>query len=426
MVMATVLALGSHTARADGSPREHLSLDANWKFHLGDDWPGALHLDKAGASTGPAAEKFSDSSWRSLNLPHDWAIELPFDKNSDASHGFKPVGPGFTKNSIGWYRRAFALPAEDSSKRIWLTFDGVFRDTTVWVNGWLITRHESGYYPFREDITDVVHFGGTNIISVRVDATKFEGWFYEGAGIYRHVWLDKTAPVAIAPDGIFVRSKFTDNVPEGDAKIHVQTLVINSSTNDVPVNLSYQIVTPAGETNSIKVQYIDVQYGVYRNDRSELPDNFSIASPELWSPESPKLYKLITTVSVQGQVVDQKETAFGIRTVGFDATNGFLLNGKHYELQGTCNHQDMAGVGAAIPDALQDFRVKKLKEFSNAIRTAHNPPTPEMLDACDRLGMLIMDESRLLGSDSENLHKWDDQIRQRPQPRLRGHLEHRE
>src|ERR1039458_1355956 len=141
------------------SPREHLSLDANWKFHLGDDWPGALHLDKAGASTGPASEKFGDSAWRSLNLPHDGAIELPFDKNSDTSHGFKPVGPGYAKNSVGWYRRTFDLPAADSGKRIWLTFDGVFRDATVWVNGWLVKRHEGGYYPFREDITDVAHSG---------------------------------------------------------------------------------------------------------------------------------------------------------------------------------------------------------------------------------------------------------------------------
>jgi len=189
-------------------PREHLSLDANWKFHLGDDWPNALVLSKAGESTGPASPKFNDNSWRTLDLPHDWAIELPFDKNADGSHGFKAVGPGFPRNSVGWYRRTFELPAADAGKRIWLTFDGAFRDTTVWVNGWLVTRHESGYYPFRADITDVAHFGGRNVITVKVDASKFEGWFYEGAGIYRHVWLDKTAPVAIAPDGIFVWSAF--------------------------------------------------------------------------------------------------------------------------------------------------------------------------------------------------------------------------
>ena len=235
-------------AAETNSPREHLSLDANWKFHLGDDWPNALRLDKAGASGGPAAEKFNDNSWRTVNLPHDWAVELPFDKNADGSHGFKPVGPGFPNNSIGWYRRTFELPKEDAGKRIWLTFDGVFRDATVWVNGWLVTRHEGGYYPFREDITDVAHFGGKNTVTVKVDASKFEGWFYEGAGIYRHVWLDKTAPVAIAPDGIFVYSKFKNNVPEGMAEIHVETRLINSSRpTAISCTVNCEIIGPDGK-----------------------------------------------------------------------------------------------------------------------------------------------------------------------------------
>jgi beta-galactosidase len=412
-LLVSLLAVSVSKLTAADSPREHLSLDANWKFHLGDDWPGALRLDKAGSSGGPAAEKFGDSAWRVLDLPHDWAIELPFDKNSDGSHGFKPVGPGYAKNSIGWYRRTFDLPAEDSGKRIWLTFDGVFRDATVWVNGWLVKRHEGGYYPFREDITDIAHFGGKNTIAVRVDATKFEGWFYEGAGIYRHVWLDKTAPVAIAPDGIFVWCYFSANDPESRvSKIHFDTQLLNSQKQQANVTINYSVIDPNGDelrrvTNSATVLASSTEQIRYENNL----DVF-VFNPDWWSPENPKLYKLIATVSMGGKVVDQKETSFGIRTVGFDATNGFLLNGKHYELYGTCNHQDMAGVGAALPDALQSFRVAKLKEFGcNAIRTSHNPPTPELLDACDRLGMLIMDESRLLGSDEENLRKWDDQIR---------------
>ena len=433
------------------SPREHLSLDAGWKFHLGDDWPNALRLDKAGESSGPAAEKFNDNSWRTLDLPHDWAIELPFDRNSDTSHGFKPVGPGFPKNSIGWYRRNFDLPAGDSGKRIWLTFDGVFRDTTVWVNGWLVKRHEGGYYPFREDITDVAHFGGKNTVAVRVDATKFEGWFYEGAGIYRHVWLDKTAPVAIAPDGIFVSSR----PPNGCTVVEIQAQIQNTKNvetyEDNNVYVNFEVIDPGGksvgefrqriglpvgkdafgkdnlELKANSQQQVKAYFNFYPPNRpirmpSPTPDNQTkdvFATTELWSPESPKLYKLITTVEImaggalmENGVLDRKETTFGIRTVGFDKDKGFLLNGKPYELYGTCNHQDMAGVGAALPDALQSFRVAKLKEFGcNAIRTSHNPPTPELLDACDRLGMIIMDESRLLGSDSENLKKWEDQIR---------------
>ena len=413
LVALAALTFNSLAAQAEVSPREHLSLDANWKFHLGDDWPGALHLDKAGASTGPAAEKFSDQSWRALNLPHDWAIELPFDQNSDTSHGFKPVGPGYAKNSVGWYRRTFDLPPADVGKRIWLTFDGVFRDATVWVNGWLVKRHEGGYYPFREDITDVAHFGGKNVVSVRVDATKFEGWFYEGAGIYRHVWLDKTAPVAIAPDGVFVWSEFPQGVATGPAVIKAETRLLNRGGKVSGLRVKTEIVDPAGKQlagDSTEASFSESN--PFTSEYTSHGGGASIDSPILWSPESPKLYKLIMTIEVDGKVADQKETEFGIRTVSFDATNGFLLNGKHYELYGTCNHQDMAGVGAALPDALQSFRVAKLKEFGcNAIRTSHNPPTPELLDACDHLGMLIMDESRLLGSDSENLRKWDDQIR---------------
>jgi beta-galactosidase len=394
---------------AADSSRERLSLDAKWKFHLGDDWPGAPHLDKAGSSTGPASDKsFSDVAWRTVSLPHDWAVELPFDQNADTSHGFKALGPGFLTNSIGWYRRTLELPSSDSGKRIWLSFDGVFRDATVWVNGWLVRRHEGGYYPFREDITDALQFGGRNVIAVRVDATKFEGWFYEGAGIYRHVWLDKTAPVAIAPDGVFVWSQFKNNVPSDQAEIKVEVSVLNALTNAATVEVNCEIISPEGGSLAGFHQSKEVPGGSQGTAKLKSP----VSSPVLWSPESPPLYKLITTVSVDGKIVDQKETPFGIRTVGFDPTNGFLLNGKHYELYGTCNHQDHAGVGAAIPDALQEFRIKKLKEFGcNAIRTSHNPPTPELLDACDHLGMLIMDESRLLGGDSENLHKWDDQIR---------------
>lgn len=389
------------------SLREHLSLDANWKFHLGDDWPRALDLSKAGASSGPAAEKFNDAAWRTVNLPHDWAVELPFDKSADRNHGFKALGPGFSTNNIGWYRRTFELPKEDEGKRIWLTFDGVFRDATVWVNGWLIARQESGYYPFREDITDVAEFGGKNLVTVRVDASKFEGWFYEGAGIYRHVWLDKTAPVAIAPNGIFVYSEFKNNVPAGRARIHAQVSLLNMLTNEQGAVVRCEILSPDGKTAA----QFKASKEINGEARQCVKLDAKVASPVLWSPESPKLYTFVTTVEVDGKIVDREETPFGIRTVAFDPDKGFLLNGKHYELKGTCNHQDMAGVGAALPDALQDFRIAKLKEFGcNAYRTSHNPPTPELLDACDRLGMIVMDENRLLGSDSENLRKWGDQI----------------
>jgi len=394
-------------AAAD-SPREHLSLDGGWKFHLGDEWPDALHLENSGTGSGPASERFADSYWRVVKLPHDWAVELPFDSAADGSHGFKALGGKYPTNSIAWYRRTFELPEKDEGKRIWLAFDGVFRDATVWVNGWCVRHHEGGYYLFREDITDVLHSGGKNTVAVRVDATKTEGWFYEGAGIYRHVWLDKTAPVAVAPDGIFVCSQFKNNVPSDKAEIKVEVNVLNTLTNGATAAVSCEIISPEGKS----LEKFSGSEKLPRKSQGAVKLESKLSSPVLWSPESPKLYKLVTTISVADKMVDRQETVFAIRTVGFDPTNGFLLNGKHYELYGTCNHQDHAGVGAAIPDALQEFRVKRLKEFGcNAIRTSHNPPTPELLDACDRLGMLVMDESRLMGADSGNMNKWDDQIR---------------
>ena len=382
------VALAATQLSAADSPREHLSLDLNWKFHLGDDWPNAADVSHLGTSTGPIAERFNDSAWSSVNLPHDWGIELPYDRTGDKDHSYRPLGPNFPKTSIGWYRRTFELPGEDAGRRIWLTFDGAYRDTTVWVNGWLVRHHEGGYNPFREDITDAVRFGGRNTLVVRVDATKFEGWFYEGAGIYRHVWLDKTAPLAIAPNGTFVSATFKNNVPGDRADIHVETTVLNNLSNAASAVVNCEVISPEGKSVARLKESAKVASGAQVMVKLES----RLSSPVLWSPESPKLYTLNTTVSVGGKTVDQQETVFGIRTVAFDPANGFLLNGKHYELQGVCIHQDWPGVGVAVPDALQPFRVARLKEMGcNAIRTAHNPPSTGFLDACDRLGMLVMD-----------------------------------
>jgi beta-galactosidase len=398
---------------AADSPREHLSLDQNWKFHLGDDWPGALRLDKAGVNGGPASKNFDDAAWRAVTLPHDWAIELPFDPTADANHGFRPVGPNFPRTSVGWYRRTFELPEADSNKRIWLQFDGAYRDTTVFVNGWFVKHFESGYYPFRADITDIVKFGDKNVIAVKVDASRFEGWFYEGAGIYRHVWLDERAPVAIAPDGVFVHTSFKDNTPSGPAAIHAEVKLINSNDSAAEAHVTYSIKDPDGGTVGEMKESVNLPA---RSEKEISTDDdgvsCSLSRYALWSPESPRLYQLITTVEAGGAIVDRERTEFGIRTVAFDKDNGFLLNGKHYELRGTCNHQDHAGVGAALPDALQYYRISQLKEFGcNAYRTSHNPPTPELLQACDRLGMIVMDENRLLGSDENNLKLLETEVR---------------
>ena len=434
-------------------PRERLLMDFGWRFHLGDapdagnkfDYPEVSDLTKThvneiglegalatnvpdpvasnlGGDISFARTKFSDSGWRLLDLPHDWAVELPFDEKADVKHGFKPVGPGFPQNSIGWYRRGFELPASDKGRVLWLEFDGVYRNSLVWLNGHCLGRHLDGYSSFRYDLSRFANYGGKNELAVRVDASRFEGWFYEGAGIYRHVWLEKTSPLAIAPDGIFVWSEFENpgNAPGNWLIVRFRTKLHNAGRNGFSGRIGSEIICPDGKTifkNEVGeafslepsadrefesgynfVREGDPTPGIFYNGW-----NMAAYTPELWSPENPKLYKLVVTVMDQDKnnnVVDRKETEFGIRTVAFDATNGFLLNGRPYTIQGTCNHQDHAGVGTAMPDALQYYRVEKLKEMGcNAIRTSHNPPTPELLEACDRLGMLVMDENRRMDTN---------------------------
>ena len=405
LLFTLVLVLGASAviraaAAVDPMPRERLLLDSGWRFHLGNEWGIGQNLAKSGSGFGPASATFSDAGWRRVDLPHDWAVELPFDATADMSHGFKALGLAFPQNSVGWYRRTFDLPATDSGRRIWLEFDGVFRDCTVFVNGWAVNRQESGYSSFRIDVTDVVECGGRNVVAVRVDATQTEGWFYEGAGIYRHVWLVKTGPLAIAPDGVFVFSTFPNNQPDGPATLHLRAELTNAARADADAAVAWTVFAPDGAP----VASAQATARVPGAGTAEAAQTAAIDAPVLWSPETPRLYRLVTTVRSGGAVVDRTETEFGIRAVAFDATRGFLLNGRPYVIKGTCNHQDHAGVGTAIPDRLQYFRIARLKEMgSNAYRSAHNLPTREVVEACDRLGMLVMDEQRLLGSDPANL-----------------------
>ncbi len=407
---------GSETTASGVSiaPRERLLLDFGWRFHLGHaDSPEedfGHGLDGAYQKTGdffqPSRWDFNDRNWRRIDLPHDWAVELPFqDDPRLVGHGAKPLGREFPGTSIGWYRRVFDLPKEDQGKRLSLEFDGVFRNSMAALNGNYLGRNMSGYAPFQYDITDHANCGGKNVLVVRVDATQFEGWFYEGAGIYRHVWLVKTNPVHVPQWGTFVSSE----VSSGAATLTIATEVANEADEDAACVVNSEVQDESGRTvGTSRSESLPV--AAWR--RRELKQKVAVSNPKLWSIEEPRLYRLLTTIEVNGQAVDRTETTFGIRTIRFDADKGFFLNGKSVKLKGTCNHQDHAGVGSALPDRLQYFRIARLKEMgSNALRTSHNPPTPELMDACDRLGMVVMDETRMFSSDREGLSQLSRLVR---------------
>jgi beta-galactosidase len=396
-------------------PRERLLMDTGWRFAFGhpsdktrDFFHGTgkfSYVTKAGYADGPAAAAFEDRGWRRLDLPHDWAVEAPFDAKASSSHGYKASGLDVSERSIGWYRKTFAIPSSDFGRRISVEFDGVFRDSVVWVNGFYLGRHACGYTGFRYDLTDYLNYGGDNVIAVRVDASMEEGWFYEGAGIYRHVWLTKTAPLHVTQWGSYV----TTEVGEGAATVTARTTVANEGVEAAGFDVEQSIVDPDGRvvaSGALRARSLAA------GDTGEFSCVFSVAQPRLWSLESPALHRLVTTIRARGALLDRDETPFGIRSVRFDPDHGFFLNGRHVEILGTNNHQDHAGVGVALPDALQDFRVARLKEIGvNAYRSSHNPPTPEFLDACDRLGLLVLDENRLMGVSPEQLGQLESMIR---------------
>jgi beta-galactosidase len=388
--------------------REHIKMDEGWKFALGhacdaqQDFNNGIgyfsYITKAGYGDGAASASFDDRAWRVLDLPHDWCVELPFSEKGGHSHGYKAIGRNFPENSVGWYRKKFNIPESDLGKRISIEFDGVHRNSIVWVNGFYLGNEHSGYLGFSYDITDYLNYGGENIIAVRADATMEEGWYYEGAGIYRHVWLTKTSPLHVAKYGTFI----TTELKENKAFLTSRTTIVNESDKTRTFNIEETIKDESGKTISTGVlKQLHLQPG----ETKEYYSFHTIVNPKLWSLESPTLQKLETKVIADEKVSDIYETTFGIRTVRFNANEGFFLNGKNVKIVGTNCHQDHAGVGTAIPDALQEFRIKKLKEMgNNGIRTSHNPPSPELLNICDRLGFLVLDENRLMGSNDEHLN----------------------
>jgi beta-galactosidase len=397
-----------------GSPsgREVVSLDFDWRFHRGD--IPMLATDNAWEETSipvdsPLSPSYDDSGWRKVDVPHDYIVEGRFDPKTDALHGSLPVEPG-------WYRKALALPVSAKGRRLWIEFDGVYRDSRMWLNGRFLGNHVSGYTSFRYDITDMVRPGADNLLAVRVDPTAFEGWWYEGGGIYRHTRLVSAAPIHVSPWGVQVIATVPDpgNGIQADAEVFIGTTIANQSSGLAEAVLLSEIIDTDGKV----LGSVQDKQEIGSNGRLELKQSVGLPQARLWSCEQPYLYRLRSVVMVNGEAVDEVATSFGVRTIRWDADRGFLLNGKAVKIKGTCNHQDFAGVGIALPDRIHEFRVGRLKEMgANGYRFSHHPMAPELLDACDRLGMLVMDENRHLGDSPEILSQVEGMaIRDRNHP----------
>ena len=400
--------------------RETIRLDDGWKFAFGNaadpkkDFGCGTeyfnYLTKANSihNEGPYVANFNDSTWQEVKVPHDWVTILPYADVASHSHGYKTVGYKYPETSVGWYRKTINIPASDLGKHIALQFDGIFRNARVWFNGFYMGTEPSGYATQVYDVTEYVNYGGDNLICVRADATLEEGWFYEGAGIYRDAWLMKSAAVGVAPFGTFVYADLKQ--PYDKVTIYVETEVNNHSLTTQQCEVSHRLLDADGREVA-KSESSTIMLRAKQTLNSQLL-TLNLNTPHLWSPADPYLYKVETTVKVDGRVTDVYETTTGIRDIEFDADRGFLLNGQPLKLKGVNMHQDHAGVGAAIPDALQAWRIKQLKKMGcNAYRASHNPMTPALLDICDREGILVIDENRLTGINEEHLRLLERMIK---------------
>lgn len=417
IVVMAWMAIASMNAQ---NVRETIRLDDGWKFAFGNaadpkkDFGCGTeyfnYLTKANSihNEGPYVANFNDSTWQEVKVPHDWVSILPYADVASHSHGYKTVGYKYPETSVGWYRKTINIPACDLGKHIALQFDGIFRNARVWFNGFYMGTEPSGYATQVYDVTEYVNYGGDNLICVRADATLEEGWFYEGAGIYRDAWLMKSAAVGVAPFGTFVYADLKQ--PYDKVTIYVETEVNNHSLTTQQCEVSHRLLDADGREVA-KSESSTIMLRAKQTLNSQLL-TLNLNTPHLWSPADPYLYKVETTVKVDGRVTDVYETTTGIRDIEFDADRGFLLNGLPLKLKGMNMHQDHAGVGAAIPDALQAWRIKQLKKMGcNAYRASHNPMTPALLDICDREGILVIDENRLTGINEEHLRLLERMIK---------------
>ncbi len=359
--------------------RQMLSFDQAWRFHLGE-------VDAGGMPD------LADAGWRTLDVPHDFSIEGPPGPDPTTLDGpFDSKSPGGTgagalNGGIAWYRKTFTLPAGSEGKRVAVRFDGVYMDSEVWINGVSAGKQPYGYTSFEYDLTKHLK-PKSNVLAVRVNVQQPCSRWYSGAGIYRHVWLSLSDVVHVAPWGTYVT---TPQVQDAAAQVCLHTEVRNAGSVDARASLTTVILDPAGK--KVAEQATEAQL-LAADAGHDFVQTLTIAHPQRWSTRTPVLYQVVSEVRIGGRLVDRYATPLGIRTVEFTADKGFLLNGQRVPIKGVCLHHDLGCLGAAVHRRGIQRQLEILKAMGcNAVRTSHNPPSPELLDLCDRMGLLVMDE----------------------------------
>lgn len=358
-------------AYATSRPGKTVSFDQDWRFHLGDVVSGQdPNLD--------------DSQWRQLNVPHDWSIEGEFDERNPAG-----TGGGALPGGIGWYRKTFNVPLTSKGKLVFIDFDGVYRNSEVWINGHYLGKRPYGYSSFEYELTPYLNFGTQrNLIAVKVDNSQQpNSRWYSGSGIYRNVWLTTTEKVRVDHWGTYVT---TPEVSQQSATVAIRTKIRNDSDSNAPVNLTSVMYDAAG----MEVARVSEKNAAAKGSSAEVSQTLRVARPMLWSDGRPYLYKLASQLEQGGRIVDRYETPLGIRSFVFDVDKGFILNGQPVKIRGTCNHHDLGALGSAINTRALERQLEMLKAMgANGLRTSHNPPAPELLDLADRMGFIVMDEA---------------------------------
>ena len=361
-------ALFAATAVPVGSQRR-LAFNEGWRFFKGE-------------AAGAEQPDFQDASWKEIRLPHDWAIEGPFDPKLNPHTGALPTF------GTGWYRKAFTLPAAAQGRYFSIEFDGAMYNSTVWLNGHELGGRPYGYIGFTLDLTPYLHYGAqTNVIAVRLTPEDHSSRWYPGAGIYRNVWLDVTGPIHVAHWGTYVT---TPEVSDEKAPVVVKTTIRNQGDKAADVMLQTSLLDAAGKAVSRATDAVSVPAG----GTAIQPTTLTVTHPQRWDLDHPYIYTVVSEVVENKKAVDRYETPVGIRTIAFDKEKGFLLNGQAHKIQGVCDHHDLGALGAAVSRRATERQLEILKGAGvNAIRTSHNPPSPELLELCDRMGLVVMDES---------------------------------